>query len=51
MVRDSLDRELFDAVCDKCKKKCQLPFKPRAGKPVYCRECYKHETKNKSFFG
>ena len=34
-------REMHDAVCDKCKQKCQVPFKPTEGKPVYCKECYK----------
>ena len=50
MVRDSLDRELFDAVCAKCGKKTTVPFKPRENRPVYCKECYAHEKKNKSFF-
>jgi CxxC-x17-CxxC domain-containing protein len=33
-------REMHKAVCDECKKECEVPFKPTAGKPVYCRECY-----------
>jgi len=33
--------ELHDAVCDKCKKACQVPFRPSAGKPVLCRDCFK----------
>jgi CxxC-x17-CxxC domain-containing protein len=38
--RNFEDREMHDAVCDECKKKCQVPFKPAEGKPVYCKECY-----------
>jgi len=34
------EREMHKAVCDKCKKECEVPFKPTAGKPVYCKECY-----------
>jgi len=33
-------REMHKAVCDECKKECEVPFKPTEGKPVYCRECY-----------
>jgi len=39
--------EMHEVVCDKCKKKCEVPFKPTAGKPVYCRECFdKNDSKN-----
>jgi len=40
------DREMFDAVCDKCGKNCKLPFLPTSGKPIYCSECF--EEKNSS---
>jgi CxxC-x17-CxxC domain-containing protein len=33
--------ELFTAICDKCGKECDLPFKPTGGKPVYCRSCFR----------
>jgi CxxC-x17-CxxC domain-containing protein len=33
-------RPLFAAVCSECGKDTQVPFKPTAGKPVYCRECF-----------
>ena len=33
-------REMHKAVCSKCKKECEVPFKPTEGKPVYCKECY-----------
>jgi CxxC-x17-CxxC domain-containing protein len=32
--------EMTDAVCDKCGKECQVPFRPTRGKPIYCRDCF-----------
>ena len=34
-------REFHKAVCAKCGKECEVPFKPIEGKPVYCRDCYR----------
>jgi CxxC-x17-CxxC domain-containing protein len=34
------DRPMYDAVCANCKKLCQIPFQPRVGKPVFCRDCF-----------
>jgi len=31
--------ELFDAECEKCKKKVKVPFKPDGKRPVYCKAC------------
>jgi len=33
--------EKHKAVCSKCKKECEVPFKPTPGKEVYCQECYR----------
>lgn len=33
-------RELFDAVCARCGQAARVPFRPMAGRPVYCRDCY-----------
>ena len=33
-------REMFDAVCAKCGKTCQVPFRPNGERPVYCRDCF-----------
>ena len=33
-------REMFKATCAECKKECEVPFKPREGRPVYCKECF-----------
>lgn len=26
--------------CDKCGKRCEVPFNPTEGKPVYCSDCF-----------
>ncbi|MBU0460193.1 MAG: hypothetical protein KJ771_05275 [Nanoarchaeota archaeon] len=32
--------EMHETICDKCAKKCEVPFKPTANKPVYCSDCF-----------
>jgi CxxC-x17-CxxC domain-containing protein len=32
--------DMFEAVCADCGSKCQVPFKPTGGKPVYCSKCF-----------
>ncbi len=34
------DRQMYDAVCDKCGKDCQVPFQPTGEKPIYCSNCF-----------
>jgi CxxC-x17-CxxC domain-containing protein len=34
------DRQMYDAVCDKCGQNCQVPFQPTGEKPVYCSNCF-----------
>ncbi len=34
------DREMHKATCAECKKECDVPFKPNAARPVYCKDCY-----------
>ena len=33
-------RQMFPAICAQCGKETEVPFEPREGRPVYCRECY-----------
>ena len=33
--------EMFDTTCDKCGKRCQVPFKPTGSKPVFCSDCFR----------
>lgn len=32
--------EFHKAICDSCKKECEIPFKPTGERPVYCRDCF-----------
>jgi len=44
--RDSYgDKKMFKAVCDKCKKECEVPFRPTGGKPVFCDNCFVKDDK------
>ena len=41
-------REMTEVSCSDCGQKTQVPFKPSAGRPVYCRNCYaKHKPKDR----
>ena len=33
-------RRTHSAVCAACGAECTVPFEPREGRPVYCKECY-----------
>lgn len=33
--------ERCTVTCDACGQKCEVPFKPTEGKPVYCSACFK----------
>ena len=33
-------REMHKAICTECKKECEVPFKPKDDRPIYCKECY-----------
>jgi len=50
--RDRGNREKFDAVCDECGSDCQVPFKPTAGKPILCDNCFgKNKDRGAKNFG
>ena len=48
--RDRGNVEMHKAICDECKKNCEVPFRPTAGKPVLCSDCFKSK-KGDSFQG
>lgn len=33
-------REMHRAVCDKCGKDCEVPFRPSGDKPIFCSNCF-----------
>ena len=42
----SFDRQpvvMHRAVCDKCGKECEVPFRPSGSKPVYCNDCFRSQ--------
>ena len=43
--RDAGPRTMHKATCSDCGKECEVPFEPKEGRPVYCRECYSKHRK------
>ena len=39
--RDQDNQIAHTVICDSCGESCEVPFKPTAGKPVYCDNCFK----------
>ena len=39
--RGRQDHQMHEVICDSCGKKCEVPFRPTEGKPVYCNDCFK----------
>lgn len=37
---DRSERQLFKATCEDCGAPCEVPFRPSAGKPVFCDACF-----------
>ena len=36
---------MFQAVCVECGERCEVPFKPVNGKPVFCQSCFRKEDR------
>jgi len=34
------ERSFTKVICSDCNKECEVPFKPSADRPVYCKECF-----------
>ncbi|NDB32842.1 MAG: DNA-directed RNA polymerase [Nitrososphaeria archaeon] len=40
----SYDRKMYPCTCSDCGKASEVPFEPKADRPVYCKECLpKHQ--------
>lgn len=37
-------REFHEAVCSDCGQTTTVPFKPKPGRPVFCRDCYRAQA-------
>lgn len=42
---DRRPRKMHKSVCADCGKECEVPFRPKRDRPVYCQECF---TKRRS---
>ena len=38
-------RTMYPAKCSDCGADCEVPFEPKEGRPVYCRDCYRKHKK------
>ena len=38
-------RDMHSATCSDCGAACEVPFEPKEGRPVYCRDCYQKHKK------
>ncbi|MEN9328001.1 MAG: hypothetical protein RI947_809 [Candidatus Parcubacteria bacterium] len=36
------DRPMYQTVCSKCGRNCEVPFKPNGSKPVFCNDCFQN---------
>ena len=42
---DRSQKELYEAECNNCHKRCQVPFRPNGKKPVYCSDCFSQTSR------
>lgn len=38
--RNPRERKMYKVICAQCNKECEVPFRPIANRPVYCKTCY-----------
>lgn len=41
--RNDGPKQMFPAICSDCGDNCEVPFRPSADHPVYCRDCFKNQ--------
>jgi CxxC-x17-CxxC domain-containing protein len=34
------EKRMYSAICTECGNKCEVPFRPTGGKPIYCSNCF-----------
>ena len=47
---ESRGTSLTNVICAECGMECQVPFKPSADRPVYCKDCFSKRKTDKPFF-
>ena len=35
--------EMHKAICDNCRRECEVPFRPTQGKPIFCSNCFENQ--------
>lgn len=40
--------EMHQAICDNCRKSCEVPFRPTSGKPIFCSSCFENSRSSDS---
>ena len=45
----SAPRQMYPVKCATCGKDTPVPFEPRAGRPVYCSDCYRKTNPDKRY--
>jgi CxxC-x17-CxxC domain-containing protein len=48
--RDFRQRNMYKIICADCNKECEIPFKPRPDRPVYCRDCFSRRKNSGNLF-
>ena len=45
----SYEKRMHTVTCAKCGDRCEVPFRPREGKPVYCSRCFRQNDNGGDF--
>ena len=40
-------REMFKTTCSQCGGIAEVPFQPRTGRPIYCRDCFSSQQSHR----
>lgn len=43
---ESQKRALYEITCASCGRKDTVPFQPKDGRPVFCRDCFKRQQQS-----
>ena len=42
------DRKMYDAICAECGQHCQVPFRPKPGRDIFCSDCFGRDEKREA---
>ena len=49
LPQNRIMRVMYKVVCADCGNACEVPFKPSADRPVYCKNCFTIRKQNNAF--